>query len=181
MVEKIREIPTGKRKFGAWLRKLGKYQRGKQNLGRGWENALQKAQRSSANNRRRAQTGQKNASGCHETTMHALDPSTKNYYNPFTGCHGVCIENAPPWRMYRRPPPKSILVHHGPHIRPKIFRRIGCARARAKNNITKISNHGKKINKISNPLGFELTTPGDKGTPGTLNHRGAVIYEERMN
>ena len=47
------------------------------------------------------------------------------------------------------------------YIRPKIFRRIGCARARAKNNITKISNHGEK--KKSKPLGFELKIPGDKG------------------
>ena len=31
VVEKILQIPTGKRKLGAWLRKFSKYQRGKEN------------------------------------------------------------------------------------------------------------------------------------------------------
>ena len=86
----------------------------------------------------------------------ALDPHTWRAYVDQYSRQGTCSNH--PQKNNNLQQTRHVYVHP-----PKIFRRIGCARARAKNNITKISNHGEKKNKKSNPLGFELKIPGDTG------------------
>ena len=159
VVEKILETASKIHMTGRWLRKFSKYQRRKENLGKldqrrklcGWKqtpsthihdvhmwtNTADKARARPTHKKITTYSRQGTCSTHPQKNNNSAHPQNNNY-NPFTGCHDVCIGAAITY--VSAPPPEK---HTRTYIRPQIFRRIGCARARAKNNITKISNHGE--------------------------------------